>query len=182
MLGPVGRQAAASRNPERSVRELRRNFDQRNPDGDYLAWMSYVGLKRSLVEDFLARLDKMGMQESVEGRVPLLDAGLAKWSFGVPQALKIGSYEQKALMRRAVAPMLPDYVLAHPKQGFCPPVADWAVSLLPSRIPLALGTDRRGVDRAGGDRAAGRAAVVAAARSRCGPSGRSPSGASRISR
>ncbi len=135
VLGPAGQRAAASRSPEWSVRELRRNFDQRNPDGDYLAWMSYVGLKRSMVEDFLARLDKMGMQESVEGRVPLLDAGLAKWSFGVPQALKIGSYEQKALMRRAVAPMLPDYVLAHPKQGFCPPVADWAVSLLPSRIP-----------------------------------------------
>jgi asparagine synthase (glutamine-hydrolysing) len=97
--------------------------------------MSYVGLKRTLVEDFLARLDKMGMGESVEGRVPLLDGALARWSFGVPQSVKIAHYQQKALMRRVVSEMLPAYVLARPKQGFCPPVADWAVSLLPSRMP-----------------------------------------------
>lgn len=135
MLGPMGRQAAVDSDPERHVRDVRRRFEQRCPDGDYLAWMSYVGLRHQLVEDFLARLDKMGMAQSVEGRVPLLDARLVKWAFGVSQRLKVDGYKQKELMRRAVQTTVPAFVLQAPKQGFCPPVADWAHSQLVSRIP-----------------------------------------------
>jgi asparagine synthase (glutamine-hydrolysing) len=135
VLGSVGREAAVDRHPEYRVGELRRDFDERCPEGDYLAWMSYVGLKHHLVEDFLARLDKMGMAASVEGRVPLLDSRLVKWSFGVPQALKVGRYRQKDLMRRAVAGIVPPYVLEARKQGFCPPVADWAASQMAQRVP-----------------------------------------------
>ncbi|MDP9270176.1 MAG: asparagine synthase (glutamine-hydrolyzing) [Chloroflexota bacterium] len=137
-LGPRGQDALRASPPEKPVRELRRSFDGRaqNPS-DYLAWMSYVSFNGHLVEDYLARLDKMGMVHSVEGRVPLLDPNLVSWSFGVPQSKKTPNFRQKALMRAAVAPLLPDYILKRPKQGFCPPVADWAGSLLASRAPKA---------------------------------------------
>src|SRR6266567_6682473 len=42
--------------------------------------MSYAALKTDLVEDYLVRLDTMGMHLSVEGRVPLLDPRLARWA------------------------------------------------------------------------------------------------------
>jgi asparagine synthase (glutamine-hydrolysing) len=133
-LGPVGRQALDGAPPEAPVAALRRRFDERMPDGsDYLAWMSYLTLKNNLVEDYLARLDKMGMAESVEGRVPLLDPVLVEWAFRVPQSRKVPAFNQKALMRSAVAPLLPDYILDRPKQGFCAPVADWASGLLGKR-------------------------------------------------
>jgi asparagine synthase (glutamine-hydrolysing) len=135
-LGPVARRAAERRSPESGVEALRRRFAERVPMGsDYLHWISYLSLKTHLVEDYLARLDKMGMSESVEGRVPLLDHHLAGWSFHVSQQRMVPGYRQKGLFRSAVAPLLPAYVLERPKQGFCPPVVDWASSLLIDRLP-----------------------------------------------
>ena len=107
----------------------------RRPGGDQLAWMSYVALKTDLVEDYLVRLDTMGMRHSVEGRVPLLDVDLVELAFSLSQRAKVGPhYEQKALYRQAVSSFLPTYITDRPKQGFCPPVADWASSLLRSRV------------------------------------------------
>ena len=135
-LGPAGAAAAAADPPEGSLDGLRQRFRERLPDGDYLAWMSYVSLKTHLVEDFLQRLDKMAMQQSVEGRVPLLDPLLARWAFRLPQTLKVPGFREKALFRSAVAPLLPSYILERPKQGFCPPVERWATQLLGTRPAL----------------------------------------------
>jgi asparagine synthase (glutamine-hydrolysing) len=132
-LGPVGRAAAALRPPETRIEELRRHFDARLPNGDYLAWMSYVSVKTKLVEDYLQRLDKMGMRHSVEGRVPLLDPALAQWALRLSQRTKVPRYRQKALLRTAVRPLLPPYVLERPKQGFCPPIGSWCEELVLER-------------------------------------------------
>ena len=129
-LGETGRAAARAAPPESSIEALRRQFDERLPNGDYLAWMSYVTLRTKVVEDFLGRLDKMGMRHSMEGRVPLLDSRLARWAVPVPQSLKVPKLRQKSLLRDAVEPLLPDYVMNRPKQGFCPPVISWAEELL----------------------------------------------------
>jgi asparagine synthase (glutamine-hydrolysing) len=133
-LGPVAREAARQSAPEAHVDALRKRFDTRRPGGDQLAWMSYVALKTDLVEDYLVRLDTMGMRHSVEGRVPLLDVDLVELAFSLSQKEKVGPhYEQKALYRQAVSSFLPTYVTDRPKQGFCPPVAEWASSLLRTR-------------------------------------------------
>ncbi len=138
-LGPAGHRAARSYPPEKIVDDLRRVFDERMPDGDYLAWMSYIALKTKLVEDFLQRLDKMGMRHSVEGRVPLLDPDVATWALSLPQAMKVPGFREKDLLRRAVAPVLPAYVLNRRKQGFCPPVASWCEQLLANRSARTTG-------------------------------------------
>ncbi|CAN5668636.1 asparagine synthase (glutamine-hydrolyzing) [soil metagenome] len=132
-LGPAGLAAFALSHPESGIRELRSRFDERYARNDYLAWMSYAALKTSLVEDFLARLDKMGMRYSVEGRVPLLDPVLARWSFSVSQESKIPSLRQKSLLRAAASRFLPAYVLDRPKQGFCAPIGAWCEGLLSDR-------------------------------------------------
>jgi asparagine synthase (glutamine-hydrolysing) len=132
-LGPAGKEAARQRPPEESIASLRNRFDERHPAGDYLGWMSYAALKTDLVEDYLVRLDTMGMRESVEGRVPLLDPILTRWSFGLTQREKVDGYRQKDLFRRSVTGFLPAYIASRPKQGFCPPVADWARRLMGER-------------------------------------------------
>src|SRR5207247_8924863 len=115
-IGPRGHAALREAAPDAGIDGLRRRFDERQPDGDYLAWMSYASLKTRLAEDFLKRLDTMGMRHSVEGRVPLLDSGLARWALALPHSVKVPGFRQKALLREAVAPLLPGYVLARPKQ------------------------------------------------------------------
>jgi asparagine synthase (glutamine-hydrolysing) len=134
-LGPVGRAAASETPPETTVNHLRRQFRERFPAGDQLTWMSYLALKTDLVEDYLVRLDTMGMAESVEGRVPLLDVDLVEFAFSLSRTAKIGQrYEQKALFRRAVSSFLPDFITVRPKQGFCAPFAEWALELLRPRL------------------------------------------------
>jgi asparagine synthase (glutamine-hydrolysing) len=133
-LGPVGLEAWEDASPEAPVARLRESFEARTRNGsDYLTWMSYLTLRVHLVEDFLTRLDRMGMAHSVEGRVPLLDPVLVAWAMPLPQSIKVPGFRQKALMRAAVSSLLPAYVLERPKQGFCPPVADWATGLLAER-------------------------------------------------
>jgi asparagine synthase (glutamine-hydrolysing) len=134
-LGPSGRAAFLAEPPETPVERLRERFEERLPGGDQLAWMSYLALKTDLVEDYLVRLDTMGMRSSVEGRVPLLDVDLVELAFALPQDAKVGpDREQKALFRRAVSRVLPAYVTSRPKQGFSPPVGDWASTLLAKRL------------------------------------------------
>ncbi len=133
-LGPAGQRALAGCSPAAPLATLRRRYDKRARDGDFLGWMSYVAVKRHLLGDYLTRLDRMGMNHSVEGRVPLLDPELARWAFRLPQSVKVPGYAPKALFRQAVKPLLPAYITQRPKQGFCPPVADWAAPLLAHRL------------------------------------------------
>jgi asparagine synthase (glutamine-hydrolysing) len=143
-LGPVGIDAWKANPPDKQIMQLRRQFDERaGADSDYLRWMSYVSLKGYLVDDFLTRLDRMGMSHSVEGRVPLLDPKLVQWGLSLRQSRKVPGFRQKALMRAAVGPLLPQYILSRPKQGFCAPVADWARSLLSKRSTGAALVERR---------------------------------------
>lgn len=109
-----------------NVDRIHERYVQLAPTDDYLTWMSYVSLKTYLVDDYLLRLDLMGMRNSVEGRVPLLDVRLTEKAFGIPQRDKVGRFEQKSLFRTAVRPMLPAYIASRPKQGFCPPATEWA--------------------------------------------------------
>ena len=124
-----------ARSPELVLGGLRKEFQAIRGEDDYLAWMSFVTLRTSLVEDYLQRLDKMGMRYGVEGRVPLLDPQLVRWALALPQRLKVGRIpEGKALFRSAVSDWLPEYITERPKQGFCPPTAQWAESLMAGRL------------------------------------------------
>lgn len=138
-LGPAGLASARAFHPERVMARMRHRFDERLPKGDYLAWMSYATLKTKLGEEFLQRLDKMGMTHSVEGRVPPLDPALSRWALAIPQRVKVPGYRQKALLRSAAEAVLPAYVLQRRKQGFCPPVAAWREKLLLGRPPADSG-------------------------------------------
>jgi asparagine synthase len=46
---------------------------------------------------------------------------------------------QKQLLRDAAEPLLPDYVMNHPKQGFCAPVTRWATELLADQASIEDG-------------------------------------------
>jgi asparagine synthase (glutamine-hydrolysing) len=58
-------------------------------------------------------------------RVPFLDPAVAEFALSLPTSLKVRGLQKKRLLRRAVAPLLPQKVLAGPKQGFSIPIARW---------------------------------------------------------
>lgn len=65
--------------------------------------------------------DRMLMGHTVEGRFPFLDVRVAELAGRIPAAAKLESLREKALLKRAVADLLPETILARPKQPYRAP-------------------------------------------------------------
>jgi asparagine synthase (glutamine-hydrolysing) len=85
----------------------------------------YLDYKTFLVDDVLALSDRLSMAHSLEIRVPLVDHELASRIFSLPDGVKIGRWETKRLLRRALAARLPPEHLRAPKRGFVGPTSAW---------------------------------------------------------
>jgi asparagine synthase (glutamine-hydrolysing) len=119
-----------------------------------------------MVDDMLVKTDRASMAHSLEARVPLLDRAVAELALALPSRMKVRGTTKKRLLRRAVAPLLPDAILRGEKRGFSIPVASWLRGELQSFArdvlsPASVG--RQGVFRSGpierllAEHAAGRA-------------------------
>ncbi|MEX0973055.1 MAG: asparagine synthase (glutamine-hydrolyzing) [Solirubrobacterales bacterium] len=90
-----------------------------------LARLQDVDLGIYLVDDLLVKTDRSSMAHSLELRVPFLDNEVAAMALGLATPLKVRGLAKKRLLRRALAPLLPEEILRAPKQGFSIPVAAW---------------------------------------------------------
>lgn len=89
---------------------------------DYFDWMSYSDLNFRLPELLLARLDRMTMLASIEGRVPFMDHEFAEFCMTIDPAMKVKNGESKYLLKKAFEGILPDNILYRPKEGFVVPM------------------------------------------------------------
>jgi asparagine synthase (glutamine-hydrolysing) len=78
-----------------------------------------------LRENGVAQGDRLSMASSVELRLPLLDHKFVETVVGLRKARSDAQLPPKALLRAALAGILPDTVMARPKRGFEPPVREW---------------------------------------------------------
>jgi asparagine synthase (glutamine-hydrolysing) len=78
-----------------------------------------------LVDDILAKVDRMSMAVSLEARVPLLDHLLAEYVNDLPMSYKLGFRQSKLVLRSAVRDALPREVLTRSKRGFAVPLRSW---------------------------------------------------------
>jgi len=85
----------------------------------------YLDYKTFLADDVLALSDRMAMAHSLEIRVPLVDHALVERVFPLPDHVKIGLWQNKRLLKRALRRRLPDEHLRAPKRGFVGPTAEW---------------------------------------------------------
>jgi asparagine synthase (glutamine-hydrolysing) len=67
--------------------------------------------------------DRMMMGRSIEGRVPFLDHRLIEFAARIPPKYKLRGLEEKYILKRAFASMLPDIVGRRPKQPYRAPIA-----------------------------------------------------------
>jgi asparagine synthase (glutamine-hydrolysing) len=126
------------------------------PDCDETAAMTHAELALRLPELLLMRVDKMTMAHSLEVRVPFLDLALVEHVLGLPRDVLLKGGAPKALMKAAVAHLLPEHTLSSPKRGFGAPMASWlrggfgkamAEKVLGSRMLDEAGFDRGVVER-----------------------------------
>jgi asparagine synthase (glutamine-hydrolysing) len=88
-------------------------------DGDFLNQITVIELRHRLAELLLMRVDKMGMANSIEARVPYLDQEVVEFGLRIPAAWKVRQATGKYIFREAVRDLIPAEVLQRPKQGFC---------------------------------------------------------------
>ncbi len=84
-----------------------------------------IDLQSYLPDDILVKLDRMAMANSLEGRAPFLEPGLAGFALRLPEKLRVRDGRGKHLLRRVAGRWLPSSVLTKPKQGFAIPLAEW---------------------------------------------------------
>lgn len=90
-------------------------------------------LKQMLIVDLLLFLpnlnlqsmEKTGMANSVELRVPFLDHRLVEFALALPDEDLLDGTIRKAILRRAMPESFPKEILRRTKTGFSPPVRSW---------------------------------------------------------
>src|SRR6185437_14422405 len=80
---------------------------------------------KTFLHGLLVVEDKVSMAHSLEVRVPFLDNQLVDLASRIPARLKHGSGGGKELLRKAMAPLLPEDIVEKRKQGFSPPDQSW---------------------------------------------------------
>jgi asparagine synthase (glutamine-hydrolysing) len=105
--------------------EAARRFRASRPGAGFVETMIYQELQLRLPELLLMRVDKIGMANSIEPRVPFLDHRMVEFTTHIPPAWNTGGGRTKDLLKRAVAGLVPDELVNRRKQGFSLPVKQW---------------------------------------------------------
>jgi asparagine synthase (glutamine-hydrolysing) len=111
-----------------SLRTVERIWEEggaRRHDADLLQRMTYLELRQRLPELLLARMDRISMASSIEGREPFLDHELVELAMALPPHMKHRAGQGKHVVREAMRDTLPPAILARPKQGFGSPMEEW---------------------------------------------------------
>ena len=92
---------------------------------ELLARLQDVDLGIYLVDDLLVKTDRASMAHSLEARVPYLDPAVAAFALALPRRHRVNGLRKKVLLRKAVAPLVPDPIVRGKKRGFSIPAAAW---------------------------------------------------------
>lgn len=87
--------------------------------------MLFLDTRYFLADHNLAYTDKMSMAAGVEVRVPFLDPDVVSFAARLPLHFKHRHGTGKWILRKAMAPYLPDAIIRRPKTGFGAPVRKW---------------------------------------------------------
>jgi asparagine synthase (glutamine-hydrolysing) len=107
----------------------------------------YVDFRSYLVDNCLAKVDRMSMACSLEARVPLLARETIEFAFRLPSSLKYDSRRSKILLKRVAARHVPRDCAYRAKEGFSIPMKHWLLGDFRELVESYLSSERI---RAGG--------------------------------
>ncbi len=105
---------------------------------DTMTAVTWLELRTYMASTLLRDTDSVSMNRSLEVRVPLLDSPLVEFVAELPDEVKQEHGSKKALLREAVAELLPSEILAQPKRTFTLPWEHWLRGPLRARIETGL--------------------------------------------
>ena len=111
-------------------------------DTDPLWQQQYADIKTYLVDDILAKVDRMSMANSLEARTPFLDHRVVEFAAGLPSNLKLRGLSTKYLLKQSMASRLPRQVITRGKEGFSIPMKNWLRQELSPMMEEVLSAER----------------------------------------
>ncbi len=112
--------------PWRYVETLHSEANRLIKHFDFLQWVLFTEISQRLSELLLMRVDKIGMANSIEARVPFLDYRIVEFTMALPSKIKVpNGNTTKYILKKAVENVLPNEIIYRRKQGFWAPVNEW---------------------------------------------------------
>jgi len=96
-----------------------------NSNRDVISRLTEIDIKSYMRDDILVKVDRMSMAHSLEVRSPLLDQYVVEMAAAMPSELKLKNGLGKYILKKVVAPYLPEGALKKRKQGFGVPLREW---------------------------------------------------------
>ncbi|MGD0711518.1 MAG: asparagine synthase (glutamine-hydrolyzing) [Bacteroidales bacterium] len=95
------------------------------PYNDDFYKLMYLNFKYDLPNDYLVKVDRMSMANSLETRAPFLDFRMIEFMAMVDKNVKLQGWERKSVLRKTIGKQLPKNLLKTPKRGFGVPLREW---------------------------------------------------------
>jgi len=109
---------------------------------EFVNQMCLVDTKLFLPGLNLMYSDKATMAAGVESRPPLVDHQVVEFAFRIPAKYKIHGWQAKYILKKAMAPLLPQEVIYRPKAAFGVPLRAWVKHGLNRLIDDLLSEER----------------------------------------
>jgi asparagine synthase (glutamine-hydrolysing) len=78
-----------------------------------------------LTDDYLVKVDRASMANSLEVRVPLLDHRFVEFANNIPIKMKIDMFNSKKIFKKMVKGIIPKECIDRKKMGFGSPIVKW---------------------------------------------------------
>lgn len=85
----------------------------------------FTGSVYPRLNEYLVKVDRASMINSLEVRTPFLDKDLAEFIFKVPAKLKLKNFQTKYLLKKLAQKYMDPDIFSRPKQGFGIPFDEW---------------------------------------------------------
>ncbi len=110
--------------------------------------LTYLELRRFMIDDPLTDTDRCSMAHSLEVRVPFLDHELVEFACSIPPGVRMPTPETKYLLKKVAERYIPKSVIYRPKMGFSFPMVHWVPGPLKPLLDQVLSPEsvrRRGL-------------------------------------
>jgi asparagine synthase (glutamine-hydrolysing) len=93
--------------------------------GQYLNRLMLLNTRLKGADHILTKVSNLTQAHGLLGQSPLFDCRVVGEAFAIPPQYKLAGSEEKMVLKRAVADLLPEAILTRPKSGMLVPVQAW---------------------------------------------------------
>ena len=96
-----------------------------NSDANWLNRLMLLNIQFKGADYILTKVNNLTQASGVVGRSPLFDGRIVELSLQIPPEYKLFGAAEKAVLKQAVADLLPEAIIKRPKSGMVMPMQQW---------------------------------------------------------